>query len=100
MLKYEEYQNVEENRAITIRIQKSKNYIFLFKKGSKARDNAYQIPRNRIEKTFDELADDFMKESKHHAKRSVVNNSQLASFIATSMDIFDDSSNCPFCDSI
>ena len=99
VLKYEEYQNVEENRAITIRIQKSKNYILLFKKGSKARDNAYQIPRNRIEKTFDELADDFMKESKSHIKRRIVNNSQMASFIATSMEIFDDSSNCPFCDS-
>lgn len=100
VLKYEEYQNVEENRAITIRIQKSKNYILLFKKGSKARDNAYQIPRNRIEKTFDELADDFMRESTPHGKRKTVNSSQMDSFIATSMNIFDDSSNCPFCDNV
>lgn len=98
VLKYEEYQNVEENRAITIRIQKSKNYILLFQKGSKSRDNAYQIPRNRIEKTFDELADDFMKESTPHAKRKATNNSQLDSFIAASMEIFEDNSNCPFCD--
>ena len=98
VLKYEEYQNVEENRAITIRIQKSKNYILLFKKGSKARDNAYQIPRNRIEKTFDELADDFMKESSPHAKNRKVNSSQMDSFIATSMEIFEDNRNCPFCD--
>lgn len=100
ILKYEEYQNVEENRAITIRIQKSKNYILLFKKGSKARDNAYQIPRNRIEKTFDELADDFMKESVYHTNRRVTNNSQMESFIATSMEIFEDNDNCPFCDNV
>lgn len=98
VLKYEEYQNVEENRAITIRIQKSKNYILLFKKGSKARDNAYQIPRNRIEKTFDELADDFMKDSAHDVKRRTVNSSQMDSFIATSMEVFEDNKNCPFCD--
>lgn len=98
VLKYEEYQNVEGNRAITIRIQKNKNYILLFKKGSKARDNAYQIPRNRIEKTFDELADDFMKESVSHIKKRVANNSQMESFIATGMEIFEDSKNCPFCD--
>ncbi|MGN0170937.1 MAG: hypothetical protein ACI4SM_05285 [Candidatus Gastranaerophilaceae bacterium] len=98
VLKYEEYQNVEENRAITIRIQKNKNYILLFKKGSKARDNAYQIPRNRIEKTFDELSDDFMKESVSHTKKRVANNSQMESFIATGMEIFEDSKNCPFCD--
>ncbi|MBQ2887040.1 MAG: hypothetical protein IJE43_25285 [Alphaproteobacteria bacterium] len=98
VLKYEEYQNVEENRAITIRIQKSKNYILLFKKGSRARDNAYQIPRNRIEKTFDELADDFMKESSPHAKNRKVNSSQMDFFIATSMEIFEDNRNCPFCD--
>lgn len=97
VLKYEEYQNVEENRAITIRIQKSKNYILLFKKGSKARDNAYQIPRNRIEKTFDELADDFMKESIHYTKRRTVKSSQMESFIATNMEIFEDNKNCPFC---
>ena len=71
VLKYEEYKNVEENRAITIRIQKNKNYILLFKKGSKARDNAYQIPRNRIEKTFDELADDYMKESANQTKKKL-----------------------------
>lgn len=100
VLKYEEYQNVEENRAITIRIQKSKNYILLFKKGSKARDNAYQIPRNRIEKTFDELADDFMKESVSHTKRRVTNNSQMESFIVKSMEIFEDNKNCPFCDNV
>lgn len=100
VLKYEEYQNVEENRAITIRIQKSKNYILLFKKGSKARDNAYQIPRNRIEKTFDELADDFMKESVFHTKKRVTNSSQMESFIATSMEIFEDNKNCPFCDNV
>lgn len=98
VLKYEEYLNVEENRAITIRIQKNKNYILLFKKGSKARDNAYQIPRNRIEKTFGELADDFMKESVSHTKKRVANHSQMESFITASMEIFEDSKNCPFCD--
>lgn len=55
VLKYEEYQNVEENRAITIRIQKNKNYILLFKKGSKSPDNAYQIQRNRIENSLEDL---------------------------------------------
>lgn len=98
VLKYVEYQNVEENRAITIRIQKNKNYILLFRKGSKARDNAYQIPRNRIEKTFAELADDFMKESTQHPKRKTVNSSQMDSFVAKSMEIFEDNKNCPFCD--
>lgn len=100
VLKYEEYQNVEENRAITIRIQKSKNYILLFKKGSKSRDNAYQVPRNRIEKTFDELADDIMKESTCYAKKKEISDLQMDSFIAPSMEIFDDNRECPFCNSV
>ncbi|MGN0153533.1 MAG: hypothetical protein ACI4A3_03715 [Lachnospiraceae bacterium] len=98
VLKYEEYQNVEENRAITIRIQKNKNYILLFKKGSKSRDNAYQIQRNRIEKTFDELMDDVMKDSSNQSKKKVVSNSQMESLIATDMEIFEDNMNCPFCE--
>ena len=98
VLKYEEYQNVEENRAITIRIQKNKNYILLFKKGSKSPDNAYQIQRNRIEKTFDELMTDVMKESLYHTKKKTVDNSQMDSLIATDIEIYEDNSNCPFCE--
>lgn len=97
VLKYEEYQNVEENRAITIRIQKNKNYILLFKKGSKSPDNAYQIQRNRIEKTFDELMSDFMKESSRHLNKKAVDNSQMDSLIATDIEIYKDNLNCPFC---
>jgi len=98
VLKYEEYKNVEENRTVTIRIQKGKNHILLFKKGNKARDNAYRISRNRVEKTFDELTDDFMKEPIYNARRKSIDNSQLDSFIATDMKIFEDNKTCPFCD--
>lgn len=97
-VKYTEYQNVEENRAITIRIQKNKNNILLFKKGSKSPDNAYQIQRNRIEKTFDELMADVMKESSYHTNRKIVDNTQMYSLIATNTEIYKDSLNCPFCE--
>ncbi len=55
ILKYNEYLNVEENCSITIRIRKSKHHVLLFRRGSKSREDAYKIPRNRIEKTFEEL---------------------------------------------
>lgn len=100
VLKYDEYQNVEGNRAITIRIQKNKNYILLFKKGSRSRDNAYQIQRNRIEKTFSELMDDNMKESSYQAKKKALNNTQLKSLIATDVKIYEDSMTCPFCENM
>ena len=68
VLKYEEYQNVEENKAITIRLEKNKKNAILFRRGSKAKKDAYPIPRNRIEKKFDELSEEFMKGFKHHNK--------------------------------
>lgn len=98
VLKYGEYQSVEENRTITIRIQKNKNSILLFRKGSKSRDNAYPIQRNRIEKTFDELIDDVMKKSSKQSKKKGVSNSQMESFIAADMEMYEDSMNCPFCE--
>ncbi len=98
VLKYTEYLNVEENRAITIRIQKGKNSILLFKKGSKSPNNAYQIQRNRIEKTFDELMNDVMKESSYRAYKKTSDNSQMDSLVATDVEIYKDSWNCPFCE--
>lgn len=98
ILKYDEYQNVEENRAITIRIQKNKNYILLFRKGNKSEENAYRIPRNRIEKTFDELIVDTMKVSPNGVVRKSNNMSQMDSLIDNGMKVYEDSMLCPICE--
>jgi len=87
VLKYTEYQNVEKNCAITARIQKNKNFILLFKKGSKSPDNAYQIQHNRIEKTFDELITDVMKESLYHTYKKTADNSQIDSLVAADIEM-------------
>lgn len=98
ILKYDEYQNVEENRSITIRIQKNKNYILLFRKGSKSAENAYRIPRNRIEKTFDELIVDTMKVSSSGIMRKSNSMSQMDSLIDSGMKVYEDSMICPVCE--
>ena len=58
ILKYEEYLMVEENKTITIRIEKNKNNFLLFRAGNKSKANAIRIPRNRIEWTFTQLLEE------------------------------------------
>lgn len=101
VLKYEEYKNVEDNKSITVRICKNKKYVLLFRKGSKARDNAYQIPRNRIDKTFNELADNemLMKLPKNNKEQRKPSSLHIESLLANDMNIFEENRNCPFCDS-
>lgn len=98
ILKYEEYQNVEEKRAITIRIQKNKNFILLFRRGSKSEENAYRIPRNRIEKTFDELIVDNMKVLSNGVIRKSNNLSEMDLLIDSGIKVYGDSMICPICD--
>lgn len=41
---------------------------------------------------------DVMKESLYHTKKKTVDNSQMDSLIATDIEIYEDNSNCPFCE--
>lgn len=93
VLKYDEYLNVEENRAVTIRIEKHKNSYLLFRKGNKSRENALLIPRNRIEKTFDQLLEDSLKEMPHRK----VNQQHTFESLFNIETIYHDTSICPIC---
>ncbi|RDU23521.1 hypothetical protein [Anaerosacchariphilus polymeriproducens] len=41
ILKYDEYQKVQDNQSITIGVEKGKNNFLLFRPGSRARDLAW-----------------------------------------------------------
>lgn len=55
VLNYDEFAKVVNKHNVTIGSFKGKNNYLLFYSGSRSADEAYKFPKNRIEKTFDEL---------------------------------------------
>lgn len=93
ILNYNEYIDVEENRTVTIKVEKHKNNFILFRRCNKSRDNDLLIPRNRIEKTFDQLLDDKLK--KITQKKNHTMNTMDSLF--TGNTIYPNTTKCPIC---
>ncbi|GAA4654475.1 hypothetical protein GCM10023142_16130 [Anaerocolumna aminovalerica] len=100
VLKYDEFLKVEDNKSITIGVEKNKNSFYLFLPISRSKDDAIQIQRNRIEKTFDELINEVIKEKPRLYRQKQMKRDKMTfeSLIFNELLIYSQSSNCPICD--
>lgn len=96
ILKYEEYQQVEDNQTITIGLENGKHKFLLFLGTSKAREDAFQFSTTRVNKSFDDLAKESMKRCQTN-KKSKPKAIDMINLVDNKIQKYTYSKECPLC---